>query len=260
MKRAHYFFRPDAQRHGQHAATEPALTILAPSLALALALTLILALALTSLVSCAAQRPPVEQRSLGQRNSVERASSTPAQRPEVEQRSLGQRQRPEWATPASAQPSAQTQPPAQAQPLTQPQFPLQAQPPASRPGSSRGDSVVAKARSVIGTPYRYGGSSPVTGFDCSGLVVWVYATHGVNLPRTAKEQASAGRAIAHSDKQPGDLLILELRRGQSSLHTAIYAGGDTFIHSPSTGARVREESLKEPYWAMRLHSVRRVLD
>ncbi len=121
-------------------------------------------------------------------------------------------------------------------------------------------SVVAKARSVIGTPYRYGGVSPVSGFDCSGLVVWVYETHGVDLPRTTWEQTRTGRDVPAGQLLPGDIIVFKLSGRQPYLHTGIYSGEDTFIHSPRSGGRVREEFLSTPYWSGRIHAVRRVLN
>ena len=112
-------------------------------------------------------------------------------------------------------------------------------------GTATGQAIVRTARSVMGTPYKYGGSSPGTGFDCSGLVCWAYAKNGVTLPRTTVEQKKVGRSVRKSDLKPGDVLIFRIRRG---LHAGIYTGGGKFIHSPSRGKTVREEDLSMAYW------------
>lgn len=193
-------------------------------------------LMLLVLSACGAHRPPVEQRSVGQRNILER---------------------PTPATPPAAQ--IQPDPPStKSVPEVRPAEPSPYTPPHQATSTLR-QSVVAKARSVIGTPYRYGGMSPVSGFDCSGLVVWVYETHGVDLPRTTWEQTRSGQAVPSGQLLPGDIIVFKLGGKQPYLHTGIYSGENTFIHSPRSGGRVREESLSTPYWSGRIHAVRRVL-
>ena len=109
-----------------------------------------------------------------------------------------------------------------------------------------GGTVISRtARSAVGTPYRPGGNSPKSGFDCSGLVCWAYAQNGVSLPRTAVEQRNIGRAVPKDRLQPGDVVVFNIRRG---LHTGIYTGDGKFIHSPSRGKTVREENLNQQYW------------
>ncbi len=125
-------------------------------------------------------------------------------------------------------------------------------------GPLSGDAVVSTARTQIGTKYKSGGSTPQTGFDCSGFICWTYAQYGVNLPRRTVDQASAGRTVKRRDLRPGDVVVFRISR-RAGLHTGIYTGGNKFIHSPSTGGRIREESLSVDYWNRRFVSGRRVL-
>jgi cell wall-associated NlpC family hydrolase len=120
-------------------------------------------------------------------------------------------------------------------------------------------SVVDTARSQIGVPYRAAGVSPGTGFDCSGFVQWVYARHGVRLPRRTDDQLHIGRPVSKADLQPGDLVFFMPSAKSASLHVGIFDGRGGFIHSPSPGGRVREESLFAPYWRTSYYGANRVL-
>lgn len=124
-------------------------------------------------------------------------------------------------------------------------------------GMYRAYNVVDTARSVIGTPYRWAGDTPGEGFDCSGLVHWVYARHGVNLPRPSWEQINVGVPVGRGSLLPGDLVFFKIVRG-SSFHVGIYTGQGTFIHSPKSGQRVRESSLAEDYWNKHYAGARRI--
>jgi cell wall-associated NlpC family hydrolase len=117
-------------------------------------------------------------------------------------------------------------------------------------------SIVATARAQTGLPYRSGGSSPQGGFDCSGLVLWVYRQHGITVPRLAKAQAFFGRPVGINDLRPGDIVAFRLN---GAYHTGIYSGNGRFIHSPSTGSRVREESLNIKYWLRSFVGGRRII-
>lgn len=106
---------------------------------------------------------------------------------------------------------------------------------------SSGDALVTYAESFCGVPYVWGGESP-SGFDCSGLVQYVYAHFGISLPRTSEDQYGCGSAVSISSLQPGDLVFFE---GSSSPgHVAIYAGGGMMVEAPHTGANVRLTSLR----------------
>lgn len=102
---------------------------------------------------------------------------------------------------------------------------------ASAPVSGNGSSVVAYAKQFIGTKYTYGGSSPSTGFDCSGFTSYVYRNFGVSLPRTSGGQSGAGTPVSRSNLAAGDLVIY-------SGHVAIYVGGGQVIHAPRPGKSV----------------------
>lgn len=104
--------------------------------------------------------------------------------------------------------------------------------------------VIGTAEQYIGVPYRWGGSSPEEGFDCSGYVRYVYGQQGVRLPRTSREQAGAGDAVAArlSSLRQGDLVLFAESRRPIS-HVAIYAGRGRIIHSSSSGGGVRYDDL-----------------
>jgi len=125
--------------------------------------------------------------------------------------------------------------------------------------SARSD-VVVQALSLLGTPYRFGGSSPNAGFDCSGLVRHVFAAVlDRDLPRRAEEISGVGHPVSRAELQPGDLVFFDtLRRAFS--HVAIYIGEGRFIHAPARNGRVRIEGLDDRYWATRFNGARRVLE
>ena len=112
---------------------------------------------------------------------------------------------------------------------------------------------------AVGTQYRYGGASPDTGFDCSGLVTHVFhQAWGVVLPRRANELAALGKPIRKAeDLQPGDLLFYNTRNSPFS-HVGIYAGDGKFIHAPRPGKRVRAERIDSAYWKARFNGARRL--
>jgi cell wall-associated NlpC family hydrolase len=109
---------------------------------------------------------------------------------------------------------------------------------------------VSIASSLVGAPYRYGGSTP-RGFDCSGLVYYSYRKAGIHVPRTTNSQMMHARPVPLRHIQAGDLLFFKLDR-RSVSHVGIYAGNGVFIHSPSTGKRVSFTSMSDPYWQLRL--------
>ncbi len=120
------------------------------------------------------------------------------------------------------------------------------------PESRRGQSVVDIARKHVGTPYRWGGSSP-SGFDCSGLVRYVYAQVGVPLPHNAAKQYRYGAPVSRNRLAPGDLVFFDGLR-----HNGIYVGNGRFIHARQTGKRVSIASLDEDWYATRWAGARRL--
>lgn len=123
----------------------------------------------------------------------------------------------------------------------------------------RATDIAMTAMSLIGTPYRYGGNSPLTGLDCSGFVKYVYKeTLDTNLPRTAAEMSRVGQPVSQNDLQPGDLVFYNTMR-RSNSHVGIYLGDGRFIHSPRTGQRVRINSMDESYWRGRFNGARRII-
>ena len=151
---------------------------------------------------------------------------------------------------ATAPPPATTPPPAAG-------IPPASAPAVAPPLAGESPAVVATALTFRGTPYRNGGSDP-SGFDCSGFVQWVYAAHGLALPREVRDQYRAGDRIDADDVRPGDLVFFEtVSRGAS--HVGIALGGGTFVHAPSSRGVVRIERYDSSYWSRRWVGARRVL-
>ena len=120
--------------------------------------------------------------------------------------------------------------------------------------------LVTTAMGLLGVPYRRGGNSAETGFDCSGFVRSIYSqTVGMVLPRRAVEQAAATQTIDKKELQPGDLVFFNTMRRTFS-HVGIYIGDGKFVHSPRTGKTVRVESMQDSYWKKRFNGARRVVD
>lgn len=115
------------------------------------------------------------------------------------------------------------------------------------------------ALSLTGTPYRYGGNSPETGFDCSGFVRHVFrSTLGIELPRSSREIKELGERITPNELRPGDLVFYNtLRRAFS--HVGIYLGDGRFVHSPSSGGGIRVEDMSQGYWQKRFNGARRII-
>lgn len=110
----------------------------------------------------------------------------------------------------------------------------------------------------VGVAYHYGGRSPETGFDCSGLVAHAFEeAWGLELPRTAQGLAKAGKPVRFKDLQPGDLVFYNTRNRRFS-HVGIYIGEGRFVHAPRRGAKVRIESLEKRYWRSRFNGARRL--
>jgi cell wall-associated NlpC family hydrolase len=115
------------------------------------------------------------------------------------------------------------------------------------------------ALGLIGVDYRYGGSSPEHGLDCSGLVRYVFQeVVGVTLPRTAREMARLGGRVAPGDLQAGDLVFFNTRSSPFS-HVGIYLGDDRFIHAPHRGGEVEIVTMSQRYWQQRYDGARRLV-
>ena len=128
------------------------------------------------------------------------------------------------------------------------------------PASSAVGAILDSARSLVGTPYRFGGASPAEGFDCSGLVSYVAALHGVALPRTVSDQFALGQAVDRANLAPGDLVFYSTI-GPGATHVGIVVGGEggwRFIHAPADGSFVRVERFDTAYWERRWVGARRV--
>lgn len=120
------------------------------------------------------------------------------------------------------------------------------------------ERAVRHALGMIGTPYRFGGTSP-EGFDCSGLVRYSFGLAGYELPRDTREQRRAARTLARDESPlPGDLLFFRRGRRDANLHVGIYLGEGRFVHSPSRGGTVRIERLDDAHWRRTFIDARRV--
>lgn len=118
--------------------------------------------------------------------------------------------------------------------------------------------LLGKAHELIGTPYRNGGMSPLTGFDCSGFVGYLFKTNlAMNLPRTSKDMSRVGDKVNKNELKPGDLLFFNtVKRGIS--HVGIYLGDGKFIHSPWHGSSVEVAYLGMKYWTKRFAVAKRL--
>jgi cell wall-associated NlpC family hydrolase len=135
--------------------------------------------------------------------------------------------------------------------------------PPPQPAPATAERIVETARQLIGTPYRSGGADPKEGFDCSGLVYWVFSQHGLELPRQASQQFQAGQPVKSSQLRPADLLFFHTAKtgwwSKKATHVGIYTGAGTFIHAAKNGHRVRESRLNGTYWERCFLGARRFL-
>ena len=123
--------------------------------------------------------------------------------------------------------------------------------------SAQADDVTIYALGLVGTPYRYGGNTPESGFDCSGLIGHVYASRaGSALPRSVAGLQHWGQAIPAEDLRSGDLVLFGPLNAAS--HAGIYVGEGRFVHAPSSGGVVRLDSLHSKYWASLKTAFRRL--
>ena len=126
--------------------------------------------------------------------------------------------------------------------------------------SASGSGIVACAKQYLGCRYVSGGSSPSTGFDCSGFTSYVYKQCGITISRSSGAQASNGTAVSKSNLQPGDLVIFNNRANTSIGHVGIYIGGNTFIHAGNSGTGVITTSLSDSYYQARYVTGRRIIN
>ncbi len=124
--------------------------------------------------------------------------------------------------------------------------------------AGQASELVVNAMGFLGVPYKRGGNSAETGFDCSGFVRAMYEqTVGLLLPRRADQQAAATQVIDKKELQPGDLVFFNTMRRNFS-HVGIYVGDGKFIHSPRSGSEIRVEDMGMAYWKRRFNGARRV--
>lgn len=125
---------------------------------------------------------------------------------------------------------------------------------------SGAEDVLFRALGLVGTPYRYGGNTPAGGFDCSGLIGYVYRdAAGVRLPRSTRELISMrAPAVGRNALQSGDLVFFATNGGNQVSHAGIYVGDGRFVHAPSSGGTVRLDSLSNSYWQRTYLDAKRV--
>jgi cell wall-associated NlpC family hydrolase len=130
---------------------------------------------------------------------------------------------------------------------------------AGTPRADAANAVLFRAMSLVGTPYRYGGNTPEGGFDCSGLVGYVFRdAAGVQLPRSSAAMSEVGeRKLAGDTLQSGDLVFF--RAGRTVSHVGIYVGQRRFVHAPNSGGTVRLDSLDGDWWRQHFVFGKRVL-
>jgi murein DD-endopeptidase len=118
------------------------------------------------------------------------------------------------------------------------------------------DLAARQAEKLVGAPYRLGGASPGTGFDCSGLVQYAFRQAGIALPRSTEGQLRASAPVARSALRAGDALFFDLD-GRKKSHVGLYLGNGRFVHAPSTGKQVRIDSLDSRFWSRQFSEARR---
>lgn len=142
-----------------------------------------------------------------------------------------------------------------------PQAPVYVEPAPIASDADLASQVLLSALSLDGTPYRYGGNTPEGGFDCSGLIGYVYRnTAGIQLPRSTRAMASMRAPnVGREALETGDLVFFATNGGRGVSHAGIYLGEGKFVHAPSTGGAVRQDSLATTYWNKTYVSAKRVL-
>ncbi|AYG43898.1 hydrolase Nlp/P60 [Pseudomonas sp. Leaf58] len=123
------------------------------------------------------------------------------------------------------------------------------------------DDVLIRAIGLVGTPYRWGGNTPDAGFDCSGLIKYVYRdAAGISLPRSTREMiVMRAPTVDAKALQSGDLVFFATSGGSQVSHAGIYVGEGRFVHAPSAGGTVRLDYLSNSYWAKAYLQAKRVI-
>ena len=121
----------------------------------------------------------------------------------------------------------------------------------------KGRRIAESALALVGTPYRFGGETPA-GFDCSGLIRYVYGRFGYDLPRATGDQIKVGRRVDEGDLLPGDLVFFKVGFWKT-LHAGIYIGDGRFVHAPKSGGQVEVQRLDRGYYQDRFLTARRVI-
>lgn len=123
------------------------------------------------------------------------------------------------------------------------------------------EDVLFRALGLVGTPYRWGGNTPDSGFDCSGLIAYVYRdAAGISLPRSTREMIGMRAPNVGADAlQTGDLIFFATNGGSQVSHAGIYVGEGRFVHAPATGGTVKLDTLSKAYWQKAYLSAKRVL-
>jgi len=125
--------------------------------------------------------------------------------------------------------------------------------PTHAPARTLGERAARVALRAVGVPYQWGGTSPASGFDCSGLVFWAYGRLGIEVPRTSYGLYREGRRIPQRRKKAGDVLVFA-----GLGHVGLYVGHGRMVHAPHAGARVEKYRLRRSYWGTRIVAVRRI--
>lgn len=127
--------------------------------------------------------------------------------------------------------------------------------------SPAAEDVLFRALGLVGTPYRWGGNTPDSGFDCSGLIGYVYRdAAGISLPRSTREMIGMRAPdVGKNALQTGDLIFFATNGGSQVSHAGIYVGEGRFVHAPATGGTVKLDSLSKAYWQKAYLSAKRVL-
>jgi cell wall-associated NlpC family hydrolase len=118
-------------------------------------------------------------------------------------------------------------------------------------------NISLEAKKYLGVPYKYGGSNPSEGFDCSGLVQYVFGKYGKNLPRSTREQFKIGKNVPPQWAKPGDLIFFDID-GKGISHVGIYMGNMRFIHAPHTNSQVKIVTLLSDYWKKKFRGIKRI--